>query len=129
LGTTALLAAGSSVQQERLLPKLARGDLVVAPAAGPPAAAPARDPAMLTAQPHADGWVLAGTERFVLDAHVADVLVVAARRANGPPDETTLFLVDPRAPGVEIVPLRTVDLPRRWCTLRCADVAIATADV
>jgi alkylation response protein AidB-like acyl-CoA dehydrogenase len=129
LGTTALLAAGSAAQRERLLPAIARGDLVVALAAGPAADATAREPAMLTARPHHDGWVLAGAERFVLDAHVADRLVVAARPADGSPDDTTLFLIDPRAGGVEILPLRTADMTRRWCTLRCADVPIAAADV
>jgi alkylation response protein AidB-like acyl-CoA dehydrogenase len=129
LGTTALLAAGSPAQRERWLPRIVSGDLVLALAGGSDGAPPAREPATLTATPRDDGWVLAGVERFVLDAHVADLLVVAARRADGASDDATLFLVDPRAAGVEIVPVRTADMTRRWCTLRCADVTIAGADV
>jgi alkylation response protein AidB-like acyl-CoA dehydrogenase len=129
LGTTALLAGGSPAQRERWLPRIVRGDLVIALAAGPVGEPTSREPTTLTARPHSDGWVLAGAERFVLDAHVAGLLVVAARRTDGAPDDTTLFLVDPGAAGVEIVPARTADMTRRWCALRCADVPIAGADV
>src|SRR6185295_4629127 len=68
LGTTALRAGGSAEQQERLLPEVARGDLVLALAPGEIDVADAPRPAFV-ARRTADGYTLAGEERFVLDAH------------------------------------------------------------
>jgi len=59
----------------------------------------------------ATGNTLRGTKRFVLDAHVADTIVVAARSPEG----ITLFAVDAKAPGVSIKQLKTMDMTRRLC--------------
>lgn len=52
----------------------------------------------------AGGWVLDGEKWFVLDGHVADLLVVVARSAGAAGDRhgLSLFLVDPTADGVEV---------------------------
>lgn len=52
----------------------------------------------------AGGWVLDGEKWFVLDGHVADLLVVVARSAGaaGDRDGLSLFLVDPASEGVEV---------------------------
>jgi alkylation response protein AidB-like acyl-CoA dehydrogenase len=60
--------------------------------------------------PATDG-VLNGSKQFVLDAHVADTLIVAARTPAG----VTLFVVDAAAPGVTITQQQTMDSTRRWC--------------
>ena len=52
-----------------------------------------------------DGVTLSGGKLLVLDAHVADLLLVAARQG----DDTALFLVDPKAQGVSIERTRMVD--------------------
>ncbi|HCI10068.1 MAG TPA: acyl-CoA dehydrogenase, partial [Alcanivorax sp.] len=52
-----------------------------------------------------DGVTLTGGKLLVLDAHVADLLLVAARQG----DDTALFLVDPKAQGVSIERTRMVD--------------------
>jgi alkylation response protein AidB-like acyl-CoA dehydrogenase len=59
----------------------------------------------------ADGNTLGGTKRFVLDAHVADTIVVAARSGDG----VALFTVDAKAPGVKITQLKSMDMTRRLC--------------
>ena len=71
----------------------------------------------LAARSENGSYVLGGTKRFVLDAHVADTLVVAARTSEGddPTDGITLFAVDPNAAGVTITQLRSMDATRRFC--------------
>jgi alkylation response protein AidB-like acyl-CoA dehydrogenase len=49
-----------------------------------------------------NGFKLNGSKSFVVDGHVADLLIVAARTAGaaGERDGVTLFLVDPRTRGI-----------------------------
>ena len=58
-----------------------------------------------------NGFKLKGAKAFVVDGHVADVLVVAARTAGGDEEAKgiTLFLVDPKAKGVDIERTMMVD--------------------
>ncbi|NBQ05802.1 MAG: acyl-CoA dehydrogenase [Betaproteobacteria bacterium] len=54
--------------------------------------------------PTVHGFTLNGSKTFVLEAHVADLLIVPARRAGDPGDleGITLFLVDAKAEGINI---------------------------
>ncbi len=115
LGGSAIAAGGSPAQQRAFLPRLARGELRTTLAV---AEADGRDDAgSIATQARRDGtgWLLTGAKLFVLDAHVADELVVAARTA---PDTTgedgiSLFVVPAAAPGVGITQLKSVDTTRR----------------
>jgi alkylation response protein AidB-like acyl-CoA dehydrogenase len=64
------------------------------------------------------GWVLTGTYQFVLDAAVADVVLVAAATSAGP----GLFAVRTDTAGVRRTPLETLDMTRRQ-----ADLAVDSA--
>jgi alkylation response protein AidB-like acyl-CoA dehydrogenase len=101
---------------------------VVAAAAGAPAAAPAVvavavaedadgwDGAgiALTATPDGPAaWRLDGHKSFVLDGHVADMVVVAGSSPGG----VALFAADGDAPGLARVDLPTLDLTRRLARL------------
>ena len=129
LGTLAIRAGGSPQQQTRLLPAIARGAHLTTFALADTDARIDAAGVMLPARPHAGGFLLRGEKLFVADAHVADTLVVAARAAGAGEEGVTLFLIDAHAPGVEILPLKTVDMTRRLCTVRLVDVAVAAADV
>jgi acyl-CoA dehydrogenase len=102
--STAVLAAwvisraGSAAQQDRLLPRIATAETVVALAVDETSK---HRPQAIATQAARDGagFVLDGDKIFVLDGHVADTLVVAARTG---PDALTLFLVEAGAAGVEI---------------------------
>ncbi len=102
--STAVLAAwvisraGSSAQQDRLLPRIAAAETVVAVAVDE---CSKHRPAVTDTRAARDGadFVLDGSKLFVLDGHVADTLVVSARTG---PDALTLFLVEAGARGVEI---------------------------
>ena len=100
LGATLLRLAGSDAQKKRLLPQIAAGKVLLALGLDESAR---HDPAAidLVAEPQGDGFVLNGAKRLVLDGHVADTLVVAARGA-GAGDGVSLLLVDAHAVGVQI---------------------------
>jgi alkylation response protein AidB-like acyl-CoA dehydrogenase len=94
---------GSEAQKAKYLPAIAQGTLIAALAVdettkhGPQRIA-------LRAVRQGNGFHLSGVKTFVVDGHVADLLVVAARTAGeiGDPGGLTLFLVDPRTDGVTI---------------------------
>lgn len=64
--------------------------------------------AEVRAERSGSAWTLHGTAEFVLDAHVADLLLVSART----PDGTALFAVDAATPGVTRQRLSMIDLTR-----------------
>jgi alkylation response protein AidB-like acyl-CoA dehydrogenase len=103
LAASALAKAGSDAHREEYLPKIASGNLIAALASdektkhNPSAIA-------LRAERAGNGFKLNGAKAFVVDGHAADMLIVAARSAGGDREESgiTLFLVDRKAPGVEV---------------------------
>jgi alkylation response protein AidB-like acyl-CoA dehydrogenase len=128
-GLPALLAGASPAQRSELLPRVARGELLLALAV---AEADGRFDAggvTLAARPADRGFALRGEKWFVLDAQVADLLVVAARTGGTGEAGIGCFLVDAHAPGVTVTPLRTVDRTRRACRVVLDDVLVARAAV
>jgi len=107
---TALNIGGSDAQKSALLPRVASGELLLALALEE---SHRHDPYGIatTAERSGNGYALTGSNTFVLDGHVADRLIVAARTAGatGERDGITLFLVAPDAPGVEITRTTMVD--------------------
>ena len=101
VGATALALAGSAMQKDTHLSGLVAGETIFALALEEgPHHAPTR--IATTAKKHGGGYRLSGRKTFVLDGHVADTLIVAARTAGGTDDKAgiTLFLVPADAPGV-----------------------------
>ena len=99
-----VLKGGSAEQQAAWLPRIAAGEAIVALAVDEgPKHAPAR---MTTrAERSGNGFRLNGAKGFVLDGHVADALIVAARTDEG----VGLFLVDPSTDGVAVERTMMVD--------------------
>jgi alkylation response protein AidB-like acyl-CoA dehydrogenase len=64
-----------------------------------------------------DGWVLNGHKMFVLDGHVANLIIVAARTQRG----VTLFAVDGDAAGLTRTALPTMDQTRKQARLEFSD--------
>ncbi len=110
VAVTALRHAGCAAQQQRWLPALASGKSIATLAIDEQAKHRPQHITM-TASPRADGYTLNGRKTFVLDGHVADVLIVAARTSGASADTggITLFLVDAKTPGVEIERVVMVD--------------------
>jgi len=110
LGTSALLRGGNATQQSAYLPKIADGSLLAALAVDEHAK---HRPLQVSLQAvrSGNGFRLIGTKTFVVDGHIADLLIVAARSAGsaGERNGLTLFLVDPKSKGVAIERTAMVD--------------------
>ena len=104
------IADGSS-----LAALVARGDLLSGPTAHGAVAANAVD----------DGYVLSGDGGAAIGAPTADVLVVAARLADG---TTGLFRVDPEADGVRLGLDRTIDESRKSARVEFEGAAATRLD-
>jgi alkylation response protein AidB-like acyl-CoA dehydrogenase len=126
LGGLAILEAGSPEQKKEWLAKIAAGGAKAALALTEPNAR--WDAAGVTAAAHEGkaGFVLTGTKLFVLDAHLADVVVIAARTAPGkhPEEGVSLFLVPKETRGLEVKLLPTMDQTRKLCEVTLRDVAL-----
>jgi alkylation response protein AidB-like acyl-CoA dehydrogenase len=72
----------------------------------------------MPARPDGDGWVLDGIKSFVLDGHVADLVLVVARTGTG----LSLFSVEGGATGLTRAWLPTLDQTRRLTRLEFAGV-------
>jgi alkylation response protein AidB-like acyl-CoA dehydrogenase len=102
LAASALSRGGSSAQKSEHLPKIADGSLLAALAIDEGAKHRPLQTA-LQAVRSGNGFKLNGAKAFVVNGHTADLLIVAARSAGAPGerDGLTLFLVDPKAKGIE----------------------------
>jgi alkylation response protein AidB-like acyl-CoA dehydrogenase len=132
LGGLSLLEAGSEAQRKQWLPRIAAGQTRATLALTEPNARWDAQGVMASASAAGSGFELSGTKLFVPDAHVADLLVVAARTgpavggAGGPgsDDGVSLFLVPRSAPGLEVTLLPTMDQTRKLCEVKLAGVRV-----
>jgi alkylation response protein AidB-like acyl-CoA dehydrogenase len=113
LATNTLLEAADEKAQGELLPNIAAGKILATVALTE--ANGSWNVADLAMQAEADGdaWKLTGTKTYVLDGHVADVILVAARTDDG----VSLFRVDADAVGLSRKLLPTLDLTRKLAQL------------
>ena len=129
IGASALALAGSASQKADLLPGLVAGEKLFALALEEgPHHAPAR--IATTATSSAGGYVINGEKLFVLDGHVADMLVVAARTSGKRNDRAgiTLFLVPADAAGITRQRNIMVD-SRNAAAIRFQNVAVGAEAV
>ncbi len=92
-------------QKEGLLAKIAEGNLILALAQYEGDGSYLPSGVQMKAQVEEDQYVLSGTKMFVLDANIADDLIVAARTADG---GISLFLVGAKAQGVTCTKMPTI---------------------
>ncbi len=102
----ALMHSGDEAAQSAHLPGIASGETIATLALTEPAGR--WDEAGITASADGDGKIT-GTKSFVLDGHVADLLIVAARSAAG----VSLYAVDANGEGVSRELLSTMDQTRK----------------
>lgn len=127
LGALTVLEAGSEAQKQQFLPRLASGELKMSLAV---LEADGRyDPRgiHLRAGIRGNRAVLNGTKLFVVDAHLADVVVCVARTRGGRDPEAgiSLFLVDMHAPGVTCTVLNSLDRTQRLCEVSFDRVSLS----
>lgn len=136
--TTVVIAAdaighfGTEEQKRDLLPRLARGEIRFAFSLSEPNSG--SDAASLRTRAVLDGnhWVVNGQKMFCSCAQVADRILLMARTNPEVPkhEGITMFLLDPRAPGMEIRKLRKLGLkPMDLNEIFLTDVRIAAGDI
>jgi alkylation response protein AidB-like acyl-CoA dehydrogenase len=123
LGAAALLESADDGAQASWLPAIAAGELIATVAfpgtlpggdgAGAPASEVAARRAAGPSTGPADSWVLDGTAGFVLDGHIADLILVPAAVPGG----TSLFAVRGTAPGLARTLLAAFDATRKYARL------------
>ncbi len=126
LAAPVILEAGGDDQRKALLTPLAAGERTATVAYTEPNARVDASGIEMTARSANGNFSLSGIKSFVLDAHVADTLVVAARTSDGgdPTEGITLFAVDANADGVTISQLTAMDSTRRLCEIRFDGVTV-----
>lgn len=104
LAARALIDGGSDAQKADWLPRFASGEAIAALALDE-GAKHRPDKIQTRAERSGNGWKLNGSKALVVDGHIADVLIVAARTNDG----LGLFLVDPASSGVKVERTAMVD--------------------
>ena len=105
-----LVKHGSESQKQKYLPEIVSGSLIMALAVDEGAKHRPQRQNMIASR-SGTGFLLDGTKLLVVDGHVADHLIVAARTSNAsdPRHGITLFLVERGAVGVEVERVAMVD--------------------
>jgi alkylation response protein AidB-like acyl-CoA dehydrogenase len=126
LGGLTILEAGSAAQKKEWLTKIAGGEAKAALAFTEPNARWDAAAVAVTAREAGGKYTLSGTKLFVLDAHVADVIVVVARtrESKSPEEGLSLFLVPKGARGLTVKLLPTMDQTRKLCEVKFDDVVV-----
>jgi alkylation response protein AidB-like acyl-CoA dehydrogenase len=126
LGGAAIREAGSPAQRREYLPWIAEGRLKATLAATEPSARWDAAGITMSARPAGGGFSLSGTKLFVPDAHLADIIVVAARTRDGSTmeDGVSLFLVPKGSAGLGIAAMPSIDETRKLCELQFDNVAV-----
>ena len=123
LGANALLVAGSEAQKQQWLPAIAEGERTATLAWTESNGRWDADGIETRCEPDGDGYVLRGSKRYVVDGHLAQTLIVAARSPGSAGQQgVSLFVVDGNATGLESKPLPTVDSTRRQAEIRLSGV-------
>lgn len=113
---------GSEAQQQRWLPPLMEGELMLSLASHEEKALRGPDDQPTTLREAAGGLRLDGRKGFVENAADADFLLVSAVMADT--DESCLALISPRAEGVELVALHSLAHPNLY-EVRFRDAPLA----
>ena len=125
LSTSAILKGGTSKQRSQLLPLIAKGELIIALAFQE---GPHHKPNCISTQVEktVQGFVLNGDKVFVVDGHIADKLIIAARTSGAANDTSgiSLFLIDRQQAGVQIDRSVLVD-SRNYAQIHLKNVTVA----
>ncbi len=130
LGAMSVSFAGSEEQKQELLPRLARGELIMTLAHMEPSATYDASGIAVKAEAKDEGFVIKGAKLFVENAQVADYMVCAARTAGGtsPEEGITLFVIDARSPGIDVSVVPTI-ADDKLCEVIFDDVLVPESSV
>ena len=113
LAANALLTSGDDEAKKSYLPGIASGETIATLAITEDNGKWDFSGIELAATKKGDGWELNGHKMFVIDGHVANLIIVAARTGAG----VSLFAVPGDAAGLTRTPLPTMDQTRKQARL------------
>jgi alkylation response protein AidB-like acyl-CoA dehydrogenase len=113
LAANALLTSGDDEAKKSYLPGIASGETIATLAITEDNGKWDFSGIECAAEQKGEGWQLNGHKMFVIDGHVANLIVVAARTAAG----VSLFAVQGDAPGLTRTALPTMDQTRKQARL------------
>ena len=113
MATAALLSSGDDEAKKTHLPGIASGETIATVAFTEENGRWDESGITMEAASSGDGHTLSGTKSFVIDGHVANLVLVAARTGSG----VSLFAVDGDASGLGRESLATMDQTRKQARL------------
>ena len=116
LAANTLLQSGDDAAKKEYLPGIASGETIATLAITEANGRWDEEGITLQASGSGDSWTLDGEKMFVLDGHIADLILVAAKTGAG----TSLFAVQGDASGLTRTPLATMDQTRKQAKLTFA---------
>ena len=119
-----LQGCGSADIKKTYLPKIAEGECISTLAFLGKSGIYSRSAIGLEAESVAEGYRLNGTAFFVPYAHVADQILCAAKMTSADSDSITLFLVDAKSAGLEVIPLKTISGDGIECLVNLKGVTV-----
>ncbi|TWB25687.1 acyl-CoA dehydrogenase family protein [Nitrospirillum bahiense] len=126
LGVQTILGAGTEAQKRSLLPGLADGSTKATLALTGPQGRPAPDGVTAWLRAEEEAWRLSGESCFVPFAHVADLLLLAARAPlSAGPRGISLLALPRDATGLRVERQPGLDPTRPLCRLTFDNVAVA----
>jgi len=130
LGSFPIIENGTEEQKKSILPKVAMGEIILTMAISEPEVDSAPEFIAAKATAEGDKFTLNGTKLFVPYASVADYILIAARTEGAPGDEKgiTVFIVDAKAPGISLTPLKTIAADKQF-EVSLDGVSVSSGDV
>ncbi|MFZ4584738.1 MAG: acyl-CoA dehydrogenase family protein [Acidimicrobiia bacterium] len=118
LAANAILVAGDDAAKNEYLPGIASGETIATLAITEPSGKWDASGITMVATPAGDGFTLDGTKSFVIDGHLANLVIVVARDAGtSGADGIGFYAVDGAAAGLTRTPLATMDQTRKQAKL------------
>ncbi len=118
LAANAILLSGDDAAKNAILPGIAAGETIATVAFTEPNGRWDESGIEATAKEDGGKWKINGTKSYVLDGHIANTIVVAAKTAKG----VSLFTVDGDAAGLTRTSLATMDQTRKQAKLEFNNV-------
>jgi alkylation response protein AidB-like acyl-CoA dehydrogenase len=109
LAANLLLSSGDDAAKKELLPGIAAGATIATVALAEASGRWDEEGVTLEASGSGTDWTLTGEKLYVLDGHLADLILVVARTGAG----VSVFAVDKGASGLETTALTTMDQTRK----------------
>jgi len=122
---SAILEGGTEAQKKELIPQIVDGNLLLALAQHEKDPGYTKGCIKMAAKAQGDSYVLNGTKMFVLDANIANTLIVAAKPSDA---DVTLFLVDAKDPGLTISKIPTIAMDNT-CEVIFKDVKVPKKNI